>query len=350
MLATSLAAVLVAAAPVRVEALDMDGAAAPAFELAISRALVAEGVAVIAGPPSACGARCARVCVRQLDPSAYQVEVARLQDRREAQLSLAAQASFFERAHALALRARALLDDLPSGESRRPPHKKSVRAATQAPSPAAQVAGPVLPPAAPVSEPPATSAPPLVAPESKPATSPQALEAVPSSPAPAPARWLRIALGSGVIAAAGRDDDLLAEGPSLWARAAFGPVFAARLSAGYLFSREGTGKGGPYRTQLLPVGLVVSVAHPALPALRAGAGVELLRVAASGDRGEGSALLAGPLAEVEGRLPLRPFTLVLLARAALHHSQAIETDGGNVLFHLPTVSIGATLGLEFDLR
>ncbi len=348
MLATIFAAVLVAAAPVRVEVLDMDGAAAPAFELAISRALVAEGVAVIAGPPSACGAGCARVRVQQLDPSAYQVEVARLQDRREARLSLPAEASSFERAHSLALRARALLDDLPD-EARRPLRKKSVPAAAQAPAPAAPLAGPILPPVAPVSEPPARSAPPLVAPESKPAISPQALEPVANSPLPGPTRWLRIAVGSGVTAGAGRDDDLLAGGPSLWARAALGPVFAARLSAGYLFSREGTGKAGPYRAQLLPVGLVVSVAHPALPILRAGAGVELLRVAASGDRGEGSALLAGPLAEVEGRLPLRTFTLVLLARAALHHSHGIETDT-DVLFHLPTVSIGTTLGVEFDLR
>src|SRR5262249_50218337 len=111
-----------------------------------------------------------------------------------------------------------------------------------------------------------------------------------------------------------------------------------------------TGNAGPYRAQLLPLGLVVSVAHPGLPELRAGAGVELLRVAASSDRGEGSALLAGPLAEVEGRLPLRPFTLVLLARAALHYSNAIETDMYYVLFHLPTVSIGTTVGVEFDLR
>src|SRR5216683_3316567 len=212
----------------------MDGAAAPAFELAISRALVAEGVAVIAGPPSACGAGCARVRVQQLDPSAYQVEVARLQDRREARLSLPAEASSFERAHSLALRARALLDDLPD-EARRPLRKKSVPAAAQAPAPAAPLAGPILPPVAPVSEPPARSAPPLVAPESKPAISPQALEPVANSPLPGPTRWLRIAVGSGVTAGAGRDDDLLAGGPSLWARAALG-----RLP----FLTRGHGEGG----------------------------------------------------------------------------------------------------------
>src|SRR5262249_5427306 len=149
----------------------------------------------------------------------------------------------FERAHSLALRARALLDDL-QDEARRPPRKKSVPAAAQAPSPAAPLAAPVPPPVAPVSEPP-------VAPESKPATSPQSLEPAASSPVPGPTRWLGIALGGGVTGAAGRDDDLLAGGPSLWARAALGPVFAARLSAGYLFSGEGPGKAGHYRAQLL---------------------------------------------------------------------------------------------------
>jgi len=164
-----------------------------------------------------------------------------------------------------------------------------------------------------------------------------------------PARMLQLAFGGGAAGSAGRANNLVAAGPSLWARAALGPIAAGRLSGSYLFSRQGVGDDGPYRAQLLSVALTLSGALPALPALRAGAGVELLRLAVKTSAGaSGSALLVGPLVELEGRLPLGRLTLILLARGTLHRSDGIETDT-TLLFHHPTVTLGVVLGVEFEV-
>jgi hypothetical protein len=210
--------VALAAAPaptpdVHVTARTAAGTDAAELARAIGRALVATGATVVMGSDASepCrGARCVRLAVQEERPGRFRVEARHPGHFAAAAVEVPPEATVFERARAIAVQARLLIDwplEDPSPAPAAPPPRRPLPPAPvlAAPAPAVELLPAVAPPVEsqpppPPAEPPA----PIVAPVGRPPAALAAAVARPVEPTHAPTwAWISTLTGAGAGVAAG---------------------------------------------------------------------------------------------------------------------------------------------------
>lgn len=321
---------------------------------ALATVLQQMGTTVRVGPEaeSSCSGACVQVLVLVQDASALLVARRGLHSA-SSPVELGAGEPGFDQVHALALQVRDLAGRLPPWA---PPQGGTRAPARSADAPAATAAPPAASP--PAAAPPAVaSAPPAPQPEEREQV--RAVKIPPFAPLPAPAplaepsRDAPFGVGAGFIAVLTGESDFRSGGLLLTAHFPLWAALDARASVGLIPSRLRDGGTGRRSIHLLPATLVISTPL-VTPRLRLGLGVELIDASVdfvTGGLDSATSLSAGPLAQIEYRLPVSSlFALHLGVGVAYQPFQQANEIGNNVAFGFPAFSVLGTLAAELSLR
>jgi hypothetical protein len=356
-----LAAALLAARPggpyLLVTAKDAAGAALPALQMEVARALVVTGSTVLVGNRAGCDSGCVRLSILEQSPGHYLVEARELSHRSSSTFELPGSMSLLEKGRAIAVQAQLLLElqEKPAASQATRPGGRAPRPSPEpppapAPGPPIDAEPPAVPSELPGHAEPAPAAPP--APERRPIVVPESERTPAESPAEATSKAPALGLDVAGTLLAGRPS-LVTWGLKVGARVSFEQWLELQLSVA-LFDDTHVEEGGQLvERRPIPIALTLSAALPSFPKLRAGLGAELVSIETDRWRGEGADALTewspGGLGVVEVRWPVGRFSFTGSAHAALHPLEAREELGGGALLSYPSWTFGASLGLGFRL-
>ncbi|HET6148083.1 MAG TPA: hypothetical protein VFH68_11185 [Polyangia bacterium] len=330
---------------------------------ALAQALIDAGLPATRAHDSGapCHEGCLSVRVQRTAARRFVVEVRAPGDSARAQLQLAAGASSFDLAHALAIEVE-VLSARTHARRRRPPRAAPVMAAAGETHTAPVIADDAPVPAAAPASPEAarTSGPaPVRFAGDDDATLPHspiddapAVQAAPPPRAPTvdDAR-LGLDVAALVLAAPPGDHHLLMYGSTVGARLRLGQNGDVRAGIAFLHPERQSRAGIRYQRELQPMELVVASSLPRLRALRVGVGAQA--TLASGEesgRERPSSWAFGPIGRLEYRHAIRSFALLAALQIAMHPPRWHTGPRDPLpLAGVPPLTMSAGLGLEFTI-